>query len=120
MREILGGGNGRDRWPATWFACHKTVDYDDDWKGRAGSDTQHCAGVLIILHREGRPNDAMQIAERLHYWDPAKLELGAPVYPSTQAAIDGQGKPKSAQKKAPAPAHRGDEGQDVGREDWRN
>lgn len=52
---------------------------------------QQCAGVMAILHRENRPNDAMQIAERLGLWNPATLDPAAPFYESTQAAIEGQG-----------------------------
>lgn len=46
---------------------------------------------MAILHREGRPNDAMQIAERFGLWKPATLDPTAPFYESTEAAIRGQG-----------------------------
>jgi hypothetical protein len=85
--EILRDRRG---FPAPSFACHKTVDYDAD-QPRVPPDAQHCAGVLAILHREGRPNDMMQIAERLGIWDPASLDPTAPFYDSTDAAIAGQG-----------------------------
>jgi len=90
VREILGGGKGSKRWwPASSFPCHRTINYGD---GDVIPPTaQQCAGVMIILIREGRPNDAMQIAERLRMFDPAKLDMSAPVYQSTQAAIKGQG-----------------------------
>lgn len=55
-----------------------------------GPDAQQCAGVMAILHRENRPNDAMQIAERLGMWNPAALDPTAPFYASTEAAIRGQ------------------------------
>ena len=90
IRGILGGGKGKSWWPATSFPCHKTVDYDDeDGKGIVGPNAQQCAGVMIILHREKRPNDAMQLGERLGLWDPSKLDMDAPVYRSTKDAIEG-------------------------------
>jgi hypothetical protein len=87
VRGILGGGHGREHWPAASFPCHKTIDYGDG--PEIGPHAQQCAGVMIILHREGRPNDAMQIAERLGLFDPTKLDLNAPVYRSTDDAIAG-------------------------------
>lgn len=88
VREILGGGEGRDYFPAPSFACHKTVDYDRRASGRGPSpDEQHCAGVAIILHRERRLNDALQLASRLGLWDPAQLDMLAPVYNSTAEAL---------------------------------
>jgi hypothetical protein len=69
--EILGDVNDRQWWPAASFPCQ-------------------CAGVMAILHRERRWNQAMQIAQRLGMWDPMKLDQTAPFYESTDAAIDGQ------------------------------
>lgn len=93
VREILGGKpHGRNWWPAFSFACHKTVDYDEEVEqGTVMHDSQHCAGVMIILHRENRWNDAMQIANRLGLWNPAHLDMNAPVYATTDEAIQGQG-----------------------------
>ena len=89
VRDILGGGKRRRWWPADSFPCHKTIEYFD--AGTIIPETaQQCAGVIAILHREGRPNTAMQIAERLGLWKPAALDPDAPFYQSTQAAIDGQ------------------------------
>lgn len=91
VRQILGGGNGREWWPASSFPCHKTVDYGAGENGRdvIGPDAQRCAGVMLILYRENRPNDAMQLGERFGLFDPSKLDAGAPVYRSTAAAIEG-------------------------------
>lgn len=94
VRGILGGGRAKRWWPASSFPCHKTLDYsvvDDDGQVQVPATAQQCAGVMAILHREGRPNDAMQIAERFGLWDPSKLDLSAPFYESTRAAIKGQG-----------------------------
>jgi len=77
---ILAGGAG--------FACHKTVDYDDDTgDGMVTRKSQHCAGVLIILEKENRPHQMMRICERLGFYDPSKLDMAAPVYGSIRAAI---------------------------------
>lgn len=92
VRGILGGGERRAWWPAASFPCHKTVQYG---AGRDGRDlipptAQQCAGVMIILTREGRPNDAMQIGERFGLFDPTRLDMAAPVFASTEDAIRGQ------------------------------
>jgi hypothetical protein len=89
VRGILGGGKGKSWWPACSFPCHKTIIYGDG-DAVIPETAQQCAGVMAILHRENRPNDAMQIAERLGLWDPSKLDPDAPFYPSTRAAIKGQ------------------------------
>ena len=65
--------------------CHLFLD-DENY---VGPDAQQCAGVMLILHREKRPNDAMQLAERMRLWDPSKLAADAPVYASTEDAIEG-------------------------------
>jgi hypothetical protein len=92
VREILGGGQGRAHWPATSFPCHKTIDYSENEDGSEkhviGPDAQQCAGVMLILYRENRPNDAMQLGERFRLWNPAKLAADAPVYASTAEAIE--------------------------------
>jgi hypothetical protein len=88
VREILGGGERW--WPAASFVCHKTIIYGDDDDMTISPTAQQCAGVMAILHREGRPNDAMQIAERMGLWDPNKLDPTAPFYASTEDAIKGQ------------------------------
>lgn len=74
-------------WPATSFPCHKTVDYDDDDKVHIPPKAQQCAGVMIILHRENRHNDVMQLAQRLGLFEPSRLDMNAPVYQSTAEAI---------------------------------
>jgi hypothetical protein len=92
IRSILGGGDGPDHWPAKSFPCHKTVAYGAGPNGRdvIPPTAQQCAGVMIILHRENRYNDAMQLGERFGMFDPDKLDMSAPVYPSTEAAVKGQ------------------------------
>lgn len=94
VREILGGEHGRAWWPTPSFPCHKTIEYGEDENGdekiTISATAQQCAGVMAILHRENRPNDTMQIAERLGLWNPATLDPAAPFYKSTEDAIRGQ------------------------------
>lgn len=49
------------------FTCHKTLDLPT-------MEQQHCAGALIFLEREERPNQMMRIAERLNMYDRTKLK----------------------------------------------
>lgn len=95
VRGILGDPRkgARRWWPAESFPCHKTIIYNNDEGAQTTTipDTaQQCAGVMAILHRENRPNTAMQLAERLGLWDPAKLDPDAPFYASIEDAIAGQ------------------------------
>lgn len=74
---------------AVAFQCHKTVDYDadeGDRAGRAGDRPQQCAGLMTILHREGDPNQIMQVAERLGALDPTRLDPSSEVYASWEVA----------------------------------
>jgi hypothetical protein len=77
------------------FQCHKTVAYDqwDDPEKRSGDRPQQCAGLMAVLHRSGRHNQIMQLAERLTGFDPAtvdpKGEAYASVEEATRAHLDG-------------------------------
>lgn len=55
------------------FPCHKTVDYDDEGDGVATAKSKVCAGFLIFLEKQDRPNQMMRISERLRIYDPAKF-----------------------------------------------
>jgi hypothetical protein len=71
---LYGGGE---------FHCHKTVDYSEDDDGDSEPSTggaSVCAGSLIVLERMGDPNQMMRIAQRVGMYDPAKLDMDAPVY----------------------------------------
>ena len=61
---------------AVAFQCHSTVDYDqfDDPILRAGRKPQQCVGLMAILHREGEPNQIMQVAQRLIGFDAGALD----------------------------------------------
>lgn len=58
------------------FQCHKTVDYSQakDDVGRQGDKPQQCAGLMALLHAEGKPNAIMQVAGRLIGYDPGRIE----------------------------------------------
>lgn len=51
---------------ATAFECHKTTGVDGERK-----EPQQCAGLIAALNAAGRPNQIMQVAERLYgqTWD---------------------------------------------------
>ena len=64
-----------DIFDAPAFQCHKTVDYGDDLEGEPGDKPQQCAGLMGLLAKIGRPNQIMQVGERLGYFDPDGLDL---------------------------------------------
>lgn len=70
------------------FQCHKTVDYDveDDEHPGQGDRPQQCAGLMGVLTREQTPNQIMQVAERLGYFNPSMLVL-EDCYPSWDAVL---------------------------------
>lgn len=75
------------------FACHKTVDYDDeDGDGRPGTGS-FCAGALVMLEKaqdsEMAPlNQYLRICERLGSYDHRKLDMDAPVFDSFEEMIE--------------------------------
>lgn len=101
VHEILAAICDRDM----TFACHATVDYDDE--PDPDSDhcvhdiapasacrqcipgqlpriskpgEQHCAGAMILLTHIRRPNQWMRIAQRIRLFDPSRLKMDAPVF----------------------------------------
>lgn len=54
------------------FQCHKTLDYE-------AKKQQHCAGALIFLEREDRPNQLMRVAERFGVYDRHALDMDAEI-----------------------------------------
>ena len=66
------------------FPCHKTTT-----AGHAdGKNEKACAGLMILLEKENRPNQMMRICERLGMYDRYKLDMNAPVYDSIEEGID--------------------------------
>lgn len=61
---------------AVSFQCHGTVDYENfnNPRLRQGAKPQQCAGLMSLLHRAGRSNTIMQIAERVSDFRAAKLD----------------------------------------------
>lgn len=75
------------------FQCHNTVDYDavdDDGYpiNGQGDNPQQCAGLMAILHREGRPNQIMRVAERISDFDPSTVDPRHEAYESLADAIE--------------------------------
>jgi hypothetical protein len=72
------------------FPCHQTAELQEDDDGESGytatDDSQHCAGLLIMLEKMGRPHQMMRIAERLGMYDASKLNMESPVHDSLRAA----------------------------------
>lgn len=54
------------------FTCHKTLQLPKE-------DQQHCAGAMIFLEKEERPNQMMRIMGRLRLYDHKKLDMDADV-----------------------------------------
>ena len=65
------------------FSCHKTIDDSGD-EPRNHEKTCTCAGAMIFMTHCGRPNRMMQVMQRLGAWDPANLNMEAPVYRTRQ------------------------------------
>ena len=65
------------------FPCHKTTVCDEASDCGEMVETpksEHCAGMLIMLEKMGRPSQMMRICERLGKYDASKLNMDAPVY----------------------------------------
>lgn len=54
------------------FTCHKSLD-------KPQTDQEHCAGALVFLERENRPNQMMRVAERFGMYDRQKLDMNADI-----------------------------------------
>jgi hypothetical protein len=74
------------------FPCHETtadaVD-DDGNEIRVQVDTsQFCAGAVIVMEKIGQPNQALRMAERFGIYDPATMDMDAPVVGSFVEFVD--------------------------------
>lgn len=63
------------------FTCHKTDRTE-------GIEPQHCAGALILLEKEEKPNQMMRISERLGLYDMTALDMDADVFDTLEEFID--------------------------------
>lgn len=68
------------------FPCHKTLKQEEDGLVET-SKSEHCAGAMIFLEKQGAPNQMMRIAERLRMYSPKQLDMKAPVFESTLRMI---------------------------------
>lgn len=65
---------------ATSFTCHKTSNL---------KIKQSCAGRMILLERENKPDQMMRVAERLNLYDRNNLEINNEnVFDTIQEFID--------------------------------
>lgn len=66
------------------FPCHKTTSAN----GFSGQQS-HCSGALILLEKaeETNGNFLLRLAQMAGLYDPAKLDLTAPVFDSPEAFI---------------------------------
>ena len=56
-------------------------ELDDEIEDRPFNHAeQFCGGALVTLTKMGHQTQMMQIAERLGIWNPADLDMDAPVY----------------------------------------
>jgi hypothetical protein len=69
---------------AVAFQCHKTVNYFETYDGEEtydhGDHPQQCAGLMAILHRNGTPNQIMQMGMRFNYLWPHELDPDGEAY----------------------------------------
>jgi hypothetical protein len=76
----LGGGE---------FACHCTTAPSADGEEMVETkDSQHCAGMLIMLEKMEQPHQMMRICERIGLYDPSQLDMDAPVYDSLDELVE--------------------------------
>lgn len=84
-------GLGRERLEeiaeAPAFQCHKTLSWTDDGSSAPGQRPQQCAGLMAVLHREGRDNQIMQVAQRLRALDPSLLDPRGEAYDTWAEAL---------------------------------
>lgn len=69
------------------FSCHKTLARGDEGL-EVVATTQLCAGAMILLDAIGQPNTAMQLGQRLGFFDPAYLDAEAPTCRSVEAFLE--------------------------------
>lgn len=72
------------------FSCHKTLESDAESGDLViGNSSRQCAGAMIWLQSQGRPNTMMQVMERLGAWSPSSLDMNAPVFQTRRGFEEG-------------------------------
>lgn len=86
------------------FQCHKTIEFDDEcqideenwdetWRPiKNDARAQQCAGLMAVRHQDKRPNQIMQVAQRLDVLDPNALDPGGEAYGSWDDVLEAHGK----------------------------
>lgn len=69
------------------FVCHKTSHKLGAPKDK---DENHCAGALIVMEKENKPNQMMRIAERLGLYNRHELKNKELVFDSFKEMIKAQ------------------------------
>lgn len=67
------------------FSCHETIGCDGEGRSIVVPESRACAGAMIWLQHQGRPNQLMQVMERMGAFDPGRLEMESPVYTTREA-----------------------------------
>lgn len=62
------------------FTCHKTLDLPEN-------KHQHCAGTMLFLEKQNRPNQMMRIAERFGDYKHKELDTSVSVYDSPEDMV---------------------------------
>lgn len=65
------------------FTCHDDIDQSEQ-------DKSHCAGVLIMLEAQRKPNQLMRIAERLGLYHRTLLSSSVLVFDSFEEWVSSQ------------------------------
>ena len=80
------------------FSCHATnTPHDDGFHMIETSDSEHCAGAMILLEKLERPNQWMRWMERLKdpetgkpFYDRHLLEMDSPVFDTFEEMREAQ------------------------------
>lgn len=64
------------------FTCHDTIDYGKRSPELRYKNSKHCAGAAILLVKLGKPNQSMQLADRLGLTPLDGYDLEQPIYGS--------------------------------------
>jgi len=80
IREIAGGMLSTN---GATFACHKTVEWDEDGETEINRKKQkHCAGALIFAEKHENATQMMRIEERFGGYRPVEMMADKPTVAS--------------------------------------